>query len=522
MTVLTDGDVNLMPLRHGLGLLPLAGVLALMAACSDAQKTPNATSTPAPRPTPAFDPRFSYNDCDFELPDGQDRGERVVCGTITVLEDRGDPEGRTIELAVAILRARRSDAAPDPLIYLSGGPGGPALEADMQLFDRGFAFPIQRNRDIIFFDQRGVGRSEPALDCPEVEEVLFDDQPAFNAALAACGDRLRTRGVNLDAYNSIENAADIADLARALEYESYNLYGVSYGTRLALTAMRDAPEHIRSVVLDSAFPLQANLYADGAATFEESLTAVFGACLRDPGCRRFGGTEDAMARRFFALADQLDARPITVESEGPGGEAFEIEVDGDVLLNLTFELLYSPFLIAELPRMIAAIEDGETQPLELLASYSAYFNSGSALGMHLSVQCGEELPFNTGETVRPALGAPYARLNAVNIEEIAAIRDACGVWNVRAGASDENDAVVSDIPTLVLAGEFDPITPPSYGRAAARTLSRSFIFEFRGSAHGVLDEGCPMTVVASFLENPEIEPDAECVGELPDFEFAPP
>jgi pimeloyl-ACP methyl ester carboxylesterase len=511
-----------MPLRLRPALLLIGALLVLEAGCRESSKAPEATPTLEATPTPTYDEAFAYEDCDFDVPDGQEGAERISCGTLTVPEDRDDPGGPTVELAVAILKARRSDAEPDPLIYLSGGPGGPALEADMQLFDRGFAFPIQRDRDIIFFDQRGVGQSEPALDCPEVEEVSIDDEPAFITALSACGDRLRTRGIDLDAYNSIDNAADIADLARALDYESYNLYGVSYGTRLALTAMRDAPERIRSVVLDSAFPLQANLYSDGAATFEESLTAVFRACERDAACSAFGETEEAMASRFFALADQLDAAPIEVESIGPDGESFESEIDGEALLDLTFEALYSPLLIAELPAMFAAIEDGDTEPLEILASYSAYFNSGSSLGMHLSVQCAEELPFNTRENGRRAVGVPYARLNAINEEELASIRGACDAWNVRDGEPSENEAVVSDIPTLVLAGEFDPITPPSYGRDAVRTLSRSYIFEFRGAAHGVLEEGCPMTVVVSFLADPEAPPDGGCVGELPQFEFTAP
>lgn len=506
-----------MLLRPAFALAAVAGALAL--ACQEAgETTPTATATPTAEP--AFEASFAYGPCALVLPDGQEQGETVRCGTLTVLEDRGDPDEGTIELAVVILKATGLVPAPDPVIYLSGGPGGPALEYDMQLFDRQFARPIQRDRDIIFFDQRGVGRSEPALDCPEVDDVLFDDEEEFHLALVECSDRLRADGVDLDAYNSVENAADVADLARALDYQTYNLYGVSYGTRLALTAMRDAPDGIRSVVLDSPFPLQANLYADGAASFESSLRAVFDACDLDDECRSIA-RRNQLANTFFAIVDRLDAAPVTVEAEGVGGLPYEVEIDGDGFMDLVFEALYDPFIIAELPAILVTIAEGNDGPLELLASYAAYFDYGSSLGMYLSVQCSEEVPFNDTDRIR-AVRPEYRRLDAAAREQIASVRAGCGVWNVSRGDTRENEAVESDIPTLVLAGEFDPITPPEYGRDTARTLSRSFVYEFRGFTHGVLDAGCPMEIVAAFLDDPDAPPDATCVDELPEFEFAAP
>jgi pimeloyl-ACP methyl ester carboxylesterase len=142
--------------------------------------------------------------------------------------------------------------------------------------------------------------------------------------------------------------------------------------------------------------------------------------------------------------------------------------------------------------------------------------------MYLSVQCGEEVPFNIASNVRQAPGAAYQRLNIAAREEIESVRAGCSVWNVARGAPRENEPVVSDIPTLVLAGEFDPITPPSYGRDTARTLNRSHFYLFRGFSHGVLDEGCPMDIVADFLARPTLEPDVSCVDRLPPFEFESP
>jgi pimeloyl-ACP methyl ester carboxylesterase len=224
---------------------------------------------------------------------------------------------------------------------------------------------------------------------------------------------------------------------------------------------------------------------------------------------------------FFDIAARLDAAPHAVEAEDVYGEPFEVEIDGDDFIGLILEALYSEFLIADLPSMLVALSEGDYSPLEYLASYSEIFNYGSSLGMHLSVQCAEEAPFNQTDTIRAVL-PEFSRLDASSRDDIASIRATCGVWDVARAGAQENEAVASDVPTLVLAGEFDPITPPSYAREAARSLSRSFVFEFRGATHGVLDQGCPMEIVAAFIDDPESPPDASCIAEMPRFEFSAP
>jgi pimeloyl-ACP methyl ester carboxylesterase len=493
--------------------------LALAVACSGGDGAPEPTSpAPASTPTPRPNAKFSYGPCGFEMPDGQEPGEHITCGTLTVPEDRADPASPTIDLAIAIFSASSDEEAPDPLIYLAGGPGGPALGGDTTLFDREFAAAIQRDRDIVFVDQRGVGRASPALTCPEIGRISFRDaDDPFLAALDACRSRLESSGVRLAAYNSRENAADIADLAAVLGYDAYNVYGVSYGTRLALTMMRDRPAGIRSVILDSTLPLEVNVYAENPRAFEGALDAVFDACAADATCSGFAPN---LRGRFFGLVDRLNASPVTVYvPDYYTAEPYPVLVDGDGLLSIVFQAMYVPDAIAALPALIVLTEQADSDLLGLYAYFSQAVTESIASGMYLSVQCHEEVPFNTLDGIAPA-NAPS--LNASTRNELSSMLDKCAVWRVPPASPQENQPTVSDIPALVLAGRFDPITPPSYGRAAAQSLTRATYLEFPWASHGVLDEGCAMDIVAAFLDDPEVPPDASCVLASPPIEFESP
>ena len=218
-------------------------IAMMLSACS---ALPAPAPTPAPTPAAAGAPRFEKTECWFKEPAGHD----VECGWVIVPEDHARPEGKTIKLAVARFKSDASQPEPDPVIYLEGGPGGSALKSYTSQFDFLFG-PLLEKRDVVLFDQRGTGYSQPALACPEYNQAVIDMLPkdmtaaesetVANKALLACRDRLVKEGVNLDMYNSAQNAADIEALRQALGYDQVNLYGISYGTRLALTALRDAP-----------------------------------------------------------------------------------------------------------------------------------------------------------------------------------------------------------------------------------------------------------------------------------------
>jgi pimeloyl-ACP methyl ester carboxylesterase len=334
--------------------------------------------------------------------------------------------------------------------------------------------------------------------------------------LAQCKWRLSTKS-DLNAYTSANNAADIIDLADALGYQQYNLYGVSYGTRLALTAMRDAPQRIRSVVLDSTFPPQAHLYVNHAVNLERSLDALFDACASDATCRSVAPN---LRGTFFNLVAQLDAEPaeVLVQDFASGGVGYML-VDGGGLLEIMFHSFYDTSLIPALPMGIMQVARGDTRMLSALASGSSRFNANWSLGMYLSVQCHEEAPFNAPDAVA---AASTARLTEDARASARSFIEECAAWGVPAAGAHENAAVTSDIPALVLAGQLDPITPPSYGREAAATLPRATFVEFAGFGHAVLSAGCPMDIVVRFLDDPAAPPDTSCSAAMPPLVFATP
>lgn len=529
-------------------------------------------------------PIFEAADCPFSLPADE---TDVECGYLIVPENRSLPDSPTIELAVAIIYS--PNPSPEPIIYLEGGPGGSALSA----VDSWLTSILRENHDLILLDQRGTGYSSPTLDCPEINE----DYESEDAATEACRDRLLADGVDLTAYNSAESAADVNDLRLALGYEQVILYGISYGTRLALTVMRDFPEGLHSVVIDGVYPPNVNSRETEVLDGYRALIVLFDTCAADADCgSAFPNLED----NFYATIEDLNANPAAV-TDPESGEEFDLT--GDDLLSAVTQALYDSTLIPALPAALdaaaqgdfetyydlitfgpvpdeggddtesdfgeaeaeeeayylleeglsdeeyteleALLTDGEWQPvydfladlfdyapeeLELItdAVFNLYFgdaggetgdegaaieNDGDSEGMYNSVECREELPFSS-------LDAAYNLLTEENVPEavagsivgVEAQFTTCELWGAGVADPIENEAVVSDIPTLVLSGNFDPVTPPSSGELAAETLSQSYVYTFPSTGHGALETfDCPNSIIMSFLADPLTEPDASCI-----------
>jgi len=472
---------------------------------------------------------FESAPCLFEVPAGQ----TVECGYLTVPEDRSQPDGPTIRLYVAIFKSQSANPAPDPIVYLAGGPGSKAIESVSLTFNERFA-PFLADRDLIVFDQRGTGYSEPALDCPEVIDLAYEILPLdlspeestalSNEAICGCRDRLVSEGVNLAVYNSAESAADLNDLRLALGYEEWNLYGISYGTRLALTAMRDYPEGIRSVILDSTYPLQANLYVELPANLVRAFDVFFNGCAADPACSQAYPDLESV---FWELVDQLNTSPVTFPVTQPlSGETYDVLMDGDGLIGFLFESLYSTEIIPFLPKVIYDARDGI---YDIMARIEGSFLADMEFlsrGMYYSVQFSEELSFSTPEELAAACDA-YPELqdyfyDLCNTDEgFYAISQAWG-----GGEADpvENEPVISDIPTLVLAGEYDPVTPPAWGQTVAGDLINGYYLKFPGVGHGasVSGEECPLDIALAFLDDPAAPLVSTCIASMsgPDF-FTP-
>jgi pimeloyl-ACP methyl ester carboxylesterase len=496
--------------------------------------TPRPTTT-APAPTtiapvtgalPGYKPEFERARCEFSLITDVD----FECGWLTVPEDRQNPDnGREVQLHVALFESSNPAAPEDPIIYLDGGPGGSTLDPLEFTFAQAWQ-PLLDDRDLILFDQRGVGFSTPSLDCPEEREWAFsvldvdmtaeEERVLELRAIEECRDRLIADGVDLAQYNSAENAADVADLRIALELDEVNLLGISYGTRLAATAMRDHPTGIRSVILDSTYTPDVNIISEGPANLDRALRRLWEGCRTDVDCdAHYGNIEE----RLFALVDKLEAEPTRASvPDFLGGGSWDVLFDGDWVLGTVFQGLYSEQVIPLIPQMIEELEAGETSTLTLLTSNTLANAAFLSLGMHLSVQCNEEVTFTTAADIEAGLEG---------FDDIADSFDgssnlgdfmlaACEVWPAGSAAAVENEPVTSAIPTLVLAGEYDPITPPAWGASAAAYIDRATFVEFPGLGHGTSIAGdCPLSIVFEFLNEPATEPATDCVAEMEAIDF---
>lgn len=400
----------------------------------------------------------------------------------------------TISIAVARIFSDAESPKGDPIVYLDGGPGGPSIvNAD-------WIYPLIRqmspDRDIILVDQRGVGGSRPNLNCPEDDESIED-------ALLGCYERLS--GItDLDEFDSVNNANDIEFIRGALGYESWNLLGISYGTRLGLTIMRDHPEGVRAAVLDSVVPLHRDILAEIGINGYNSVVSALAACAADSDC--WVKYPDPMGQ-LLLLVEKLNNEP-----EPIGGAL----LSGDYFLRFVFELLYSPYSIAYIPRIIDDAAKGDFEIFESLVQRTAGDPSFS-FGMHLSLHCSEEVPFSSRAQYE-AFDAGVPEVFRVSLSGLNYLTW-CEYWPVEAAAASENEPVVSDVPTLVLSGQHDPVTPPSFAEAAHEHLTNSTYFMIANESHGASLSDCGAEMAREFFDDPGGEIDSSCLPSVPELEF---
>lgn len=491
---------------------------------------------PADAPTPDADRdsdagsagiagRFSLVDtpCRFERP----ADVQTSCFTLQVPERWDlDDDDDAVELHVGVFETSTSD--DQTVVYLEGGPGGHALDIAALSFEELWRPFVERHR-LVIFDQRGTGSSLPSLQCPEVLdaslETLTEPDPdlaaeAENDALVDCIDRVTGRGADVDAYNSGQSAHDVEALRLALESAPWNVIGVSYGTRLAQTLLREHPDGVRSVVLDAVLPIDSDL-ARIPATAHRAFTLMFDACRNDTGCATaFPDFED----RFWALVDELDAEPITFAGLNPITAArFDVRWDGSDLIEATFSALYSRDLFVDIPLLVSQLEVGDTSGAATLTGQFVAQQEYTSVGMFWAVACFEEEPYTdadeyaAGRSGDPRFDDVFATGQS-NADDFAGVCDIVG-----SGAADpvEDQPVDADVPALVLSGEFDPITPPEFGQDVADDLARSVHVVLPRSGHGAIGDDCGRSLILAFVAEPDVGLDQSCVDLIDPLAWAP-
>lgn len=446
----------------------------------------------------------------------------VTCGFVVVPETHAyaQPDGPMIRIAVVQYRAahpaNNNDAAP--VFYLAGGPGGRGITSSGTA---GVAAQFGTDRDYVTFDQRGVGRSEPNLECTgdatpstptgnDVEAV----EARRRAFLFACRDRLVRMGADLRAYNSTESAADIEDIRIALGYGAIDLLGISYGTRLALTMMRDYPASLHAVVIDSVSPLQEDSYTQYPVSLDRALRLLFDTCAADRLCAmRFPDLHGD----FSAAVAQLNDHPVSIRAYDSGtGKFSPITMTGDRLLSLVHDLLYSRRQIGRIPALLAQVHQGGNDLLTTLVEANDFGGLPNSTGMGYSVRCNEYLPFADRQRVLDTAQGLLPEVRDGFVPHLATMFDICAQWPTRPPDPRDHQPVTSDVPTLVMESANDPVTPPAFGQEAAQTLTHSLYIETPGIGHSVLGNGgdCGVRIALAFLAQPDTMPDASCTRRL--------
>ena len=425
------------------------------------------------------------------------------CGVLKVPEDRSRPGGASIDLSIAVVPALNRRAAAAPLFILAGGPGQGAT-AMYTSYAAAFA-RVNRNHAIVLVDQRGTGNSAPlTCDYPEDWLAQSDDVPALRQATLAClkkyGDRVRF-------YTSAAAVADLAAVREALKIPAIDLYAVSYGTRVAQLYMRRFPASTHAVILDGVtYPEQA-IGPDTPLDGQRALDLIVSRCGHSPDC---AAAYPALAQDLDGLRRQFGPRKSLLTMDDPdSGLPLAIEFNRSMLNASLRFLSYNAAQASLLPTLIHRATEGALAPLAAQTIMTArQAGDQIASGMQNSVICSEDVPFFASSGIdRTAISRTYQ-----GTDQLDALLEICKLWPRGAVDADLHSPLRSDIPTLLLSGEADPVTPPADAERAARGLTRHRHLVLSGEGHGQVATGCVPRLMAEFLDAAAPEKlDAACL-----------
>lgn len=483
--------------------LYLIALISILINCKSAQST--ATE---------FVPTFSVSKkTTHKIPEGQD----YTFGYLEVLENRNNPNGNRIKLPIYIFKSRSKNPKPDPILYTVGGPGYTSMRASKYME----YYKYLDDRDFILFEQRGTQYAKPSLDCPEwAKAVYHSNLPNFDStktdslfqkAAKACNEQLRKKGIDLNYYTTNQIAADINDLVNVLEIEKYNLLTMSYSTKIGQVLIRDYPDKIRSVVMDSPLPLEVNYDEESVKNLLETITKLLSDCENDEKCN---SSFPNIKNRFFKYLEEKTINPLQVEIENPkNGKIETFYLKGEDLISV-FNSAYTgdvPNIPFEIDRLL---NNDLTSVKEQLSYLFQEPGKGVGIGMRLSVWCAEENPFNSLELIKEETNK-YPGLKGLS----PAIYDneICEIWSVNKESEIENKAVKSDIPVLLISGEYDELTPIKWAESMTNNLVNSYHLIFKGWKHGPTtnwSNQCGMQSANDFFNNPYAKPNPNCFGQI--------
>jgi pimeloyl-ACP methyl ester carboxylesterase len=413
------------------------------------------------------------------------------CGVVQRPLDPSQPNGVQIDVHYAVLPALARNKEPDPVFLFAGGPGQSAIELSAVAF--GALQRFTNRRDIVLVDQRGTGRSAPLMCEPSDpwQPLARQADLAQNIRdVERCREALQQQPHgDLRQYTTTIAMADVDAVREALGAAQINAVGGSYGTRAVLEYMRLYPKRVRSAVIDGVAPADMVLPVSGLGDSQAALDASFLACATDPRCE---AQFPNLQRRWRAWMATLPQR-VTV-THPMRGEAETFMLTRDAVLNALRTPLYAPSSAAAVPMVAHAAVQGRLEPLMAMAGGGSARRAGAiALGMHFSVVCAEDVPRMAQSTDAPGqdFDVSYLRMHEA----------VCAGWPRGVVPADFYNVPPSQVPTLVLSGGLDPVTPPRHGARISQRLGPAAVHVVVPNAgHGLMGLACLRDQLYRFVD----------------------
>ncbi len=439
------------------------------------------------------------------------------CGYVWVPEDHAQPEDKLIRVFFARFGKANADSTADPVFFLTGGPGGSSLETVESFYTATF-LPFTRDHDLVVIDQRGTGHSRPLLDCDELNSD-YETTAQWSVPLDRCRRQFADAGVALRNYTTPQSAGDIDLLRQALGYDKMILWGASSGTTLALMTMRAFPDHISGSILDGVVPPQVNYAVNQDWVYDHAFQRLLDACEGDYAC---DAAYPELRKNLYDLVAAFNRNPVWIPPQNASDDGYYM--NGSDFLNLLFMTMYWSDWVSYLPRVINEARYYSYDTLSYLSQSQSNSGGQFADALKLNIDCAEELAF-ANKSDYAAAEAKYTWLyvnrpsDAMHNWEMLEV---CRIWSVTPIDAEWVKPVESDIPTLLVSSDLDPVTPPEYALEAEKTLSRATNIVIHGGGHAVLTAGnrCAIDVGLAFAADPLSKPDTTCVAHEPKISFA--
>jgi len=469
-------------------------------------------------------PRLERDRCVFRPP----RGDKIECYTLVVAENRANPKSAEVRLKVARLKAKRPIAA-DPVIYLAGGPGDAPLVASAAGADPlaegdwwNDTSVIRKRRDVIIISQRGAGGSSPNLDCfePRTSEPArikrrAVTEPQEREILLRCRADFDRRKIELAMYSTPTLADDVADLVATMQFKHVNLYGISYGTRWALEVMRRHPSIVRAAVLDGVYPPQINGEQNEPEIVRSVFEQLYADCASDKLCRERNPDLAGSVRVILNEAERSPLELTLALEDGPQS----VKLDGAKLLLVLLHMMRQGEA-ALVPEAVTALRRGDKRLVRQFAE-DLEEDDGGLLetnaqqfgGLFNTIECRETWAGVDQAARERAIQAGGIYSLTAQLSKLPAF---CPVWRVPVAPPAERQPVTAALPTLLLSGGYDWLTPAAWGRAAAKHLPEARHVIFRAQGHGVSSQDqCAARLRDEFFDAPDPRWPLPCRADAP-------